>query len=214
MEIRPESYMHKMTVEKSGKAGQEGIALVMVLILSAIALAIMAALVYMLTSGTEVSGLQKRYKSASEAGKGGADITYRVIQAAGDPDIPGLTNFSIPALNVGSVNCLDWKLNHPTGEWPSDCSSIVSIDPSQSSSYDITFQLGNFSVYSKIVDTVDGNSSRYVGADEGLIKGGVVTADPSEVPVVSMPYLYTIEVDSENASNPEERAKYSILYQY
>ena len=57
-------------------SNERGIALVMVLILSAIALAIMAALIYMITVGTQASGMQKRYRTALEAGKGGADISY------------------------------------------------------------------------------------------------------------------------------------------
>jgi hypothetical protein len=66
-----------------------------------------------------------------------------------------------------------------------------------------------YTVFSKIVDTVEGNS----GGDEGLLKGGVVSSS-GEIKVMSIPYLYTIEVDAENAANPSERSKYSILYQY
>ena len=62
-------------------SNEKGIALVMILILSAIALAIMAGLIYMITAGTQISGMQKRYKTALEAGKGGTDITYQLIAA-------------------------------------------------------------------------------------------------------------------------------------
>jgi hypothetical protein len=67
-----------------------------------------------------------------------------------------------------------------------------------------------YTVYGKIVDTVDGNS----GGDLGLIKGGVVNSNSGEVAVVSIPYLYTIELDVENAASRAERAKLSVLYQY
>ena len=60
------------------------------------------------------------------------------------------------------------------------------------------------------MDTVEGNS----GGDEGLIKGGVVSASSGEVTVQSKPYLYTIEIDAENPNNRDERAKVSVLYQY
>src|SRR4030067_1587792 len=63
---------------------EKGIALVMVLVLSAIILIIMAGLIYMLTTGTQLSGMQKRYKTALEAGIGGADITYQVIALRGE----------------------------------------------------------------------------------------------------------------------------------
>jgi hypothetical protein len=52
------------------------------------------------------------------------------------------------------------------------------------------------------------------GSDVNLQKGGVVSGDSEQIPVVSMPYLYTMELDSENDSNRDERAKLSILYQY
>jgi hypothetical protein len=76
----------------------------------------------------------------------------------------------------------------------------------------MTFQIGagqSYTVYSKIVNTVEGNS----GGDEGLWKGGVVSSS-GEITVVSVPYLYTLEVDTENTTNRAERSKYSILYQY
>ena len=66
--------VRQMLEMKNEKLNEKGIALVMVLILSAIALAIMAALVYMLISGTQISGMQKRYRTALEAGVGGADV--------------------------------------------------------------------------------------------------------------------------------------------
>jgi hypothetical protein len=204
-------------LSKGGMGGNEkGIALVMVLILSAIALAIMAGLIYMITAGTQISGMQKRYKTALEAGKGGADVIYQLIAARGDPNIP-ITNFliTVTASNVGGVDCLTPKLNSATSNWPAVCSSTLTIDPNTQSSYDMRFDLGaspfpTYTVYGKIVDTVEGNS----GVDEGLLGKGVVSAGSGEVTVVSRPYLYTIEVDAENQANPSERAKLSILYQY
>jgi len=67
-----------------------------------------------------------------------------------------------------------------------------------------------YRVYAKIVDTVEGNT----GGEEGLLGKGVVYAGSGEISVMKIPYLYTIEVDAENATNPSERAKLSILYQY
>ncbi len=207
---------------KGGKGGllnEKGIALVMVLILSVIALAIMAGLIYMITTGTQMSGMQKRYKTALEAGLGGADITYQLIAARGDPNIP-LTNFLITASNVGGVDCLTPKLNSPTSSWPAACSNSLTIDPNTQSTYDMRFELGSYRAYAKIADTADygGGSGEHIagnsGPDLGLIKGGVVAANTGEINVVSMPYLYTIEVDAENPNNPAERAKLSILYQY
>jgi hypothetical protein len=194
---------------------EQGIALVMVLILSAISLAIMAALVYMLTIGTQTSGIHKRYRNALEAGQGGAEITYDLIAARGNPNI---TNFSllIPAQDVGSghINCLVEKLNTKTTDWDGVCNTSVVIDPADQTTYDWSFQLGEgtqpYTVYAKIVDTVEGNSAGSIG----LTKGGVVSTNSGEITVMSRPYLYTLEVDAQRSTNPQERAKYSILYQY
>ena len=196
-----------ISYQRSAVSGQQGIALVMVLILAAIALAIMAGLIYMITAGTQISGMQKRYKTALDAGFGGADVSYQLIAARGDPFIPGIPL----TFNITSP-CLTDKLNKETADWDSACDKSITVSPSY---YDMYFDLGTigyptYRVYSKIVDTVEGNS----GADEGLISKGVVASGSGEVTVVSMPYLYTIEVDAENVANPAERAKLSVLYQY
>lgn len=214
---------------------EKGIALVMVLILSAIILAIMSGLVYMVISGTQISGIQKRYKTALEAGIGGADVAYQFIKLRGDTTS---TDSFIATLGLNSryttpVTCtgtdisgkpftgLAAKLKTPTSSWSSDCSNSLTITPlncantTTTQNFDMCFTLGSspfptYTVYSKIVDTVEGNS----GGDEGLIKTGVVVSNPGEVSVKSIPYLYTIEIDAENFSNPAERAKLSVLYQY
>ena len=195
---------------------EKGIALAMVLILAAIGLAVMAGLLYMLTLGTQISGMQKRYRTAATAGIGGVDITYQVIAARGDPTIPGIGFLINPNIGTdpGGENCLIAKLNKPTSSWGT-CNSSLAIDPAgNNQSYDMTFTLPgagtNYTVYSKIVDTVEGNS----GGDIGLTKGGVVNTNSGEVSLVSIPYLYTLELDVQNAANPAERAKFSVLYQY
>ena len=212
---KSEIEMVKQMLEmKNEKLNEKGIALVMVLILSAIALAIMAALVYMLTSGTQISGMQKRYRTALEAGVGGADVTFQLIAARGDPGIP-LNNFIITASSVGGYNCLTDKLNNSTSAWNGVCSTSVVIDPTDPATYDMSFELGTpgfptYKIHAKIVDTVEGNS----GGDFGLTKTAVVATGQGEITPMSIPYLYTVEIDSQNVANPTERAKYSVLYQY
>ena len=211
---------------------EKGIALAMVLVLAAISLAIMAVLIYMLVGGTRTSGIQKRYKTALEAGIGGGEVSYQLIALRGDAT--NQTNF-INSLNTlgfavirtpatcqrsGAAACLTYptytglaaKLNLPTSCW-TGCDSAITINPAVNTSYDMQFDLGTttiYRVYAKIVDTVEGNSS----GDEGLIKGGVVSSNPGDITSQSRPYLYTIEIDAENPNNPDERAKVSVLYQY
>lgn len=197
-------------------SSEEGIALALVLILAAIALAIMAGLIYMITATTQISGMQKRYKTALEAGLGGVDVTYQLIAARGNPNIPNI-NFS---QNISEA-CLIAKLNTTTSStnWTS-CGTYAnatssSIDTSDPTTYDFTFDLSSYpnptyTAYAKIVSTVEGNS----GGGEGLIGSGVVSSGSGEIAVMSMPYVYTIEVQAQNQANPTERAKLSILYEY
>lgn len=192
---------------------ERGIALVTVLVLSAISLAIMAGLIYLITVGTQIGGIEKRYKTALEAGIGGVDVTIDVIAKRGnnpfDTTVSSLLNFTRV-----NPSCLIDKMNRATANW-SNCPDInkarsISINPSDNLTYDISFDLGSYRVYAKVVDTVEGNS----GGDEGLIKGGVVESNPGEVAVMSIPYLYTVEILSQRIENPSERAKISVLYQY
>ncbi|MEJ2684536.1 MAG: hypothetical protein P8Z71_09095 [Candidatus Sulfobium sp.] len=213
-------------LEKSGRVSDEGtvfsrltsergIALVLVLILSAMALAMMAALVYMLTIGTQASGTQKRYSNALEAGRAGSDMSFDMIAARGNLTLQGIA-MTMPT-NVDTATgtpCLTEKLNNDTSTW-NNCDSTVAINLNDATTYDWSFQLGDagggqqFTVYAKIVDTVAGNT----GGDAGLSKNGVVSST-GEVPVVARPYLYTMAVDAEGTGIRPERARYSILYQY
>ncbi|HIC97432.1 MAG TPA: hypothetical protein EYP11_03420 [Aquificaceae bacterium] len=52
---------------------ERGIALVTTLLLGAIALALVGTLLYMITTGTRISGTEKRYSTALEAAKGAAE---------------------------------------------------------------------------------------------------------------------------------------------
>ncbi len=214
---------------------EKGVALVMVLILSAIMLSIMAALVYMLTAATQMSGIEKRYKSTLEAAKGGSDIFYQIIGTrGGTADMTNWINTLVPSGSVVPVvgyelgtfgtckgrprgSAVDYfgmeaKLNTATATW-TNCNTTTQIDTANNTTYDmkLTFGLGignNYNVYIKVVDTVEGNT----GSDMGLTKSGVVN-NTGEVTAVNQPYLYAIEVQSEN-TDTRERAKYSILYEY
>ena len=219
-------------------SSEKGIALVMILILAAIALAIMAGLIYMATSSTQISGMQKRYNTAREAGTGGASIAYQFVALRGDSTDTQSFLTIIKNLCPGdnTANCiktpssctgteektghtftgLEAKLRTPSTSWSAACNADnMSIIPSNATSYDMNFDVGespypSYRVYAKIVHTMEGNS----GADAGLLGSGVVASGSGEVAVVSRPFLYTMEVDTENAANPQERAKLSILYEY
>ncbi len=227
-----------VTRYSSRVTSQKGIALIMVIVLSAIVLAIMAALLYMVMSRSQISGLQKRYKTTFEAGMGGASLAYEYIDSRVDAPTVSSLDSSLTGNNInfvvgssfittpsgcqtktadaycgqfGNYTGLATKLYLPTRCWL-NCNLAQTIDPGTSSTYDLAFQLPgentNYNVYAKITDTVPGNTS----GGEDLSVYGVVDARTSQRQ--SVPYLYTIEVDSQSQANPSERSKLSILYQY
>ena len=178
--------------------------MVFVLILAAISLAMTLAMLIMVSRGSYVSGQQKRFRTAVEAGRGGMEAMFQIISSRGTVTTP-FTNQVLP-----TAGALAAKLAGPTGTWAGGLDNSSTINPAVATSYDMRIDLGTYTVYTKIVDTVDGNS----GADEGWIKTGVVNSGSGEVTVVSVPYLYTIEVLSQSAVNATERSKLSVLYQY
>jgi len=212
-------------------SSEKGVVLVVVIILSAVVLLVMTTLIYMVTTGTQASGLQKRYKTSLEACEGGADVFYQILALRGASSdqtafINNLTPFGInvspttPAACSGlseagaTFNGLTAKFMSPSASWE-NCNSTLTIDPADSTTYDMRIQLGTttrYNVYAKIVATTPGNT----GADTALQKSGVTGggAGTGEVPVAAAPYLYAIEAVAVNSSRADERAKLSILYEY
>lgn len=238
----------------SALGNEKGIALALVLVLSLIALGIMTGLIYMLTSGTQVSGVQKRYKTTLEAARGGNDVAFKIVDLTNDATFSAKITALINTFNSASITtpnsctvanttytlldgkkCSDHindctamsypglcvKLTVPASCW-SNCDSSFTVNPGSATTFDMKFDIGTdpvYTVYTKIVDRTDGNSGP---STSSLISSGVVS-DQGGIPVVSYPYLYTIEVDAEKkrtdaeiAANPSasERAKLSVLYQY
>lgn len=211
--------VNKMPVKKPAN-NAKGSTLLVVLVLSAVALVVTAGLIYMLTESTKMSGSMKRFKTASEAGRAGAEVMYQLINARADPGIP-LTNFSICDSNR-LFNQTTGKIFVATANWPVATDRSITIDPDNTNTYDMRFDLGDspaYRVFVKITDTVKGNTASAAGsAGAGgtpLHKHGVVAnAGSNEIVATSYPFIYTIEIVSQNTTNPQERAKLSIVYQY
>lgn len=204
---------------------ERGIVLVVVMVLAAVTLIIMTSLIYMITSSTQMSGMQKQYKTALGSGLGGRDLMLQVISIRGDTVAMNNLAGNIASLNpvttitsacTGTYNGITYhglqaKIMTPSSNW-SGCNESLTINANDSSTYDMSFDMGTspkYKVYAKIVDTVNGNS----GGGAGLMANGVVS-NSGDVPVMAVPYLYTLEVSAENSTNHAERAKLSILYQY
>jgi len=180
---------------------EKGFALGFVLILATVALGMTLAMLFMLGRGSYVSGQQKRYQTAVEATRGGVEAMLQLIASRGTT--------TIAAYHVMDCAALQSKLNNFTDNWVA-LDNAIAINPDVSTTYDVRLDLGTYRAYGKIVDTVTGNS----GMDEGLLKSGVVNANAGEVVVMSIPFLYTVEVLAQSAANPTERSKMSVLYQY
>lgn len=182
---------------------EKGFALLFVLILAAIALVMTLGMLFMVGRGSFVSGQQKRYRTAVEASRGGVEGMLQLI--ASRQANPLYLN-----MVVNNATNLATKLSKTTDSWGGGLDNSITILPGTPSTYDMKVDLVTYTAYTKIVDTVQGNS----GADEGLLKAGVVNTGSGEVTVVSIPYLYTIEVLAQSQTNASERSKFSVLYQY
>jgi len=218
----------------SGRRSEKGAVLLLVLILSAVALAVMTTLLYMITVGTQISGTEKRYRTVRDAAYGGWEVMRQVVAYQGSPatqsaylatlnaapySFSSTITTPVAACTGTSENGMFYtgiqaKLLARTNKWSAACDSSFTIRPGTTATYDLSMLLGavtKYNVYAKIVNTVEGNSAN----DPGGLRGrGVVASNAGEVQVTPVPYLYTIEVHAENSANPSERAKLSVLYQY
>lgn len=220
---------------------EKGIALVMVLILSLIALAIVAALIYLVTQGTKFSGSFKRYETAREAGIGGAEIITSLINRfhrgqleaigisgidsnfpkrcdCGDVDVVGDSTFSDGTALTGDYICLCAKLCDPaytdaTYNW-GVCTNGTSLSPNDNP--DMQFTL--------LSNPLDASSPSYqVSAKivdttqgntdlSGLNLGGSGVTELGPGLTPQRPYLYRIEINSESSTSVLERSRLSVLY--
>ncbi len=206
----------KRRVREAHLGNESGMTLVIVIVLAAAALIVMAGLIYMVTSGTELTGTARRYSTALEAAVGGVDATAGLI------NLNSATNFSLqnaginggaPISSIANATCVNTKLTQPTANWtangcPANTSTSWIIDPTNSKTYDMTVTLGNYTVYSKIVDTIQGNTAQA----QGLVQTGVVQANSGQDAVTAIPYIYTINVLSIGPAS--ERSKVSAVYEY
>jgi hypothetical protein len=109
--------------------------------------------------------------------------------------------------------CFKNKLLKNTADWGSGCSNTLDAK----SSPDIRFTLSGtaaarpFIVYTKIIDTVQGNSNT-----SGVILEGQGTAESQSglITAQHFPYTYRMEVQSERQNDATEKANFTVLYAY
>jgi len=221
---------------------EKGIALVMVLILSLIALAIVSTLLYLVMQGTKSSEYFKRYETALDAGHGGSEIAASLISNRGTLVVPALSGFfsgiNLPTQCICGFDadpydeiyplpspdtCLCRKLCMPayksdsTYMWgaagPGACNA-VSMDPT--SNYDMQFSLPGIGslTYQVSAEIVDTTVGVTDLSGEQLSCGSGVAYQCGTFSGPPTPYLYRIEMNAQPSSNATERARLSVLYEY
>ncbi|MBA4371561.1 MAG: hypothetical protein C0402_01725 [Thermodesulfovibrio sp.] len=204
---------------------EKGVALVMVLIFAMVGLAIVSAMLFMLTQGTMMSGANKMFKSADEAGLGGVAAAVDMVKNR------GITNLGTVVLDA----CLQDKLTLTRGTWGTtnwvNCTPPVINTADSAKRHSFTIEATNdipdvtrnfpgppgttFTMQAKIVDTVRGNSDVSGLVTSGSLGGaGTVASNSGQVTPPPIPYLYRIEVQTQNTANPAENSRYSALYAY
>jgi hypothetical protein len=203
-----------------------GVALVLVLMIVVISAGLLAAIMYYTLSGSETSGLQRKYETSKEASLGGIDIFTkdlipRSLQVGALSTVVGTLTQGVGVLNsvtVGSGNsCFAQKLTTASASWTS-CGPIANATNADATvSPDITFNLLSTSgsrpyvVQMKIIDTARGNSNMNGIALEGE---GVVESGLGMITARHFPYLYTITSEGKPQNSTTERANFEILYAY
>ncbi len=205
---------------------EKGIALVTVLIVISISAGIFAAIMYYAMSGTEISGIQRKYQSSKEASIGAIDIVTKDIlpRVLTGSNLSGVVSGLailpdiVPSVTASSAKdvCFQTKLTSLTGSWPGGtCDS----NPDATVNSDIVFNLKGvagstrpFVVSMKIIDTVPGNSDK----SGTVLELGTGTVDNASgmISVQHFPYLYTLMTDARPQNSTTERANIEVLYAY
>lgn len=188
---------------------ERGVALVLVLVLSAIGLIVMTTVLYVILVGTQMSGSEKRYRTAHEAALGGIDVMRKIIQDQGAGVVPGVTTTYIPGVTINFMNSFLTKIN-PANTLAAPLDTAVSIDPSTPSTYDLYVEVGSpvYRVYAKMTQKQQGNTNK--GYKQVRVKTGVVPAEPG-MGEIHFTY-YTFNILAQKAANPNERVRMDLVH--
>jgi hypothetical protein len=212
---------------------ERGVALITALMLTLIILAIVMVALYLLNQGVQVSAANRRYSNALEAAHGGGEVFTKTVLGQIFSGVPVATltaDLAGISLFIPYSSCLKAKMTTATAKWeasskwdPALCGvrGSATKDPyskDATKAPDATFKLRGtmlqpgFNVYTKIVDTVPGNSD--ISGVEQLDGASGVAYSSSGVSPEHFPAMLTIEVQGQRETNPKEVAKLSVLYAY
>jgi len=94
---------------KKSNAKQNGIALIAAILLSFLMLTLIGALLWLVVSGTKMSGMYKQYASAHDAAVGGAEVMIDALYWRQNPNLP-LGTYDIS-------DCFSKKRDNPVQYW-------------------------------------------------------------------------------------------------
>jgi len=198
--------------EQSGRARQHrlgserGVALILVLVLSTIALMVMTMVLYVLTMGTQMSGSEKRYRTAHEATLGGIEIIRKIIKEQTMVNNIGPVVITYTGTFAPKMASRDLAVDgFPTNQVD------VEIDPGNVNTYDLYVDIGNptYRVYAKIIQRKAGNT-------EKSYKGGSIRLSPGVVPVEQSFRMfqfnyYTFTILTQGLTNSRERVRMDLV---
>lgn len=199
---------------------EKGVALVMALVFAMVGLAIVSAMMFMITQGTMMSGYNRQFRSADEAGLGAAPVAIEYITGNGTP--PAAIDLQFNAGDPANPQqpCLNQKLTLSRGSWGTSatgwtlCGGYDILDLDVAANADLIYRLPGdnnrqYRVYTKIIDTVKGNTE---GGGRDQMGGQAVTYSSGEITPPSLPSIYRVEIQAEDRDDPRERSKYTLLY--
>lgn len=200
----------------------KGIALVTALLLTLVTLAVIVGVLYLLRQQTKTSAADKVYKTALQAAYGDSEFFLKdliPLMFPGDKNKTSLeaqfTNLSLDIVPTDA--CMSDKILKNTVDWTNCAPENKTIEPKKFPDATIVLkgQASDYKIYSKIIDTVRGNTDGSGAArDDRYTNASGVTGSGMELRGMRQPYLYTVEIRAEGATNPKEKAMLEVLYAY
>jgi len=150
-------------------SNNKGVALFMALILGLVSVMFLSTLLYMISTGTRMSGLERTYSTAIEAVRGGSAIMCRVLDR-------GVSFSDFTWLDIRDQTCLESKRDNETSSWncscptPPTCPSGTTPTSSDFEGirccFDLHIDMIEYDVYLKVVNTkgpyIVGGKRRYI----------------------------------------------------
>lgn len=207
------------------KKNKKGVAIVLVLMIILISSLMLGIVLYFLGKGTEISLIDKKYKTAKDASYGAVeffmkDFIPNALSIATATPSSSITS-ALSSLNlttntaitkIATDTCFSSKLLSYTTSWDGTCSTSSDIKVSADIKFSLKAESSTpFDVYVKITDTIQGNTNTGGVMLEGT---GVAESSSGVITPQHFPYTYSIDVQGERQLNPNERVQLEVLYAY